>query len=313
MRKKITVVGAGNVGATTAQRLLEKGYADIVLVDIIEGLPQGKALDMLQAGPVVGYDSQIVGTNSYEETAGSDIVVITAGIPRKPGMSRDDLLFTNMKIVGEVTRNVVEQSPDSILIIVSNPLDAMVHLAFRRSGLPRERVIGMAGILDTARFRTFLARELNASVDDVSAYVLGGHGDTMVPLVRLTTVAGIPITELLPAERIAEIVQRTQDGGAEIVKLLKAGSAFYAPSASIVQMVDSIVLDQKRILPCAAFLEGEFGIDGLYVGVPVKLGAKGMEEIVELELSDEEKAGLDHSAEAVRQLVDTMRTQDASL
>ncbi len=313
MRKKITVVGAGNVGATTAQRLLEKGYADIVLVDIIEGLPQGKALDMLQAGPVVGYDSQIVGTNSYEESAGSDIVVITAGIPRKPGMSRDDLLFTNMKIVGEVTRNVVEQSPDSILIIVSNPLDAMAHLAFRRSGFPRERVIGMAGILDTARFRTFLARELNASVEDVSAYVLGGHGDTMVPLVRLTTVAGIPITELLSAERIAEIVQRTQDGGAEIVKLLKAGSAFYAPSASIVQMVDSIVLDQKRILPCAAFLEGEFGIDGLYVGVPVKLGAKGIEEIVELELAQDEKAGLDHSAEAVRQLVETMRTQDASL
>ena len=313
MRKKITVVGAGNVGATTAQRLLEKGYADIVLVDIIEGLPQGKALDMLQAGPVVGYDSQIVGTNSYEETAGSDIVVITAGIPRKPGMSRDDLLFTNMKIVGEVTRNVVEQSPDSILIIVSNPLDAMAHLAFKRSGFPRERVIGMAGILDTARFRTFLARELNASVEDVSAYVLGGHGDTMVPLVRLTTVAGIPISELLSAERIAEIVQRTQDGGAEIVKLLKAGSAFYAPSASIVQMVDSIVLDQKRILPCAAFLEGEFGIDGLYVGVPVKLGAKGIEEIVEVELAEDEKAGLDHSAEAVRQLVETMRTQDASL
>lgn len=313
MRKKITVVGAGNVGATTAQRLLEKSYADIVLVDIIEGLPQGKALDMLQAGPVVGYDSQIVGTNSYDETAGSDIVVITAGIPRKPGMSRDDLLFTNMKIVGEVTRSVVEQSPDSILIIVSNPLDAMAHLAFRRSGLARERVIGMAGILDTARFRTFLARELNASVEDVSAYVLGGHGDTMVPLVRLTTVAGIPITELLSTERIAEIVQRTQDGGAEIVKLLKAGSAFYAPSASITQMVDSIVLDQKRTLPCAAFLEGEFGIDGLYVGVPVKLGAKGIEEIVELELTDEEKAGLDHSAEAVKQLVETMRTQDPSL
>lgn len=313
MRKKITVVGAGNVGATTAQRLLEKGYADIVLVDIIEGLPQGKALDMLQAGPVVGYDSQIVGTNSYEETAGSDIVVITAGIPRKPGMSRDDLLFTNMKIVGGVTESVVKQSPDSILIIVSNPLDAMAHLAYKRSGFPRERVIGMAGVLDTARFRTFLARELNASVEDVSAYVLGGHGDTMVPLVRLTTVAGIPITELLSAERIAEIVQRTQDGGAEIVKLLKAGSAFYAPSASIVQMVDSIALDQKRILPCAAFLEGEFGIDGLYVGAPVRLGAKGMEEVVELELSDEEKAGLDHSADAVRQLVETMRTQDASL
>ena len=313
MRKKITVVGAGNVGATTAQRLLEKGYADIVLVDIIEGLPQGKALDMLQAGPVVGYDSQIVGTNSYDETADSDIVVITAGIPRKPGMSRDDLLFTNMKIVGGVTQSVVEQSPNCILIIVSNPLDAMAQLAYRRSGLPRHRVIGMAGILDTARFRTFLAQELNVSVEDVSAYVLGGHGDTMVPVVRLTTVAGIPIGELLSEERIGEIVQRTQDGGAEIVKLLKAGSAFYAPSASISQMVDSIVLDQKRTLPCAAYLDGEFGINGLYVGVPVKLGAKGIEEIVEVELSEEEKAGLDHSAEAVQHLVNTMRTQDPDL
>ena len=313
MRKKITVVGAGNVGATTAQRLLEKGYADIVLVDIVEGLPQGKALDMLQAGPVVGYDSQIVGTNSYDDTTGSDIVVITAGIPRKPGMSRDDLLFTNMKIVGDVTRRVVEQSPDSILIIVSNPLDAMAQLAFRRSGFPRHRVIGMAGILDAARFRTFLAQELNASVDDVSAYVLGGHGDTMVPLVRLTTVGGIPITELLSAERIAEIVQRTQDGGAEIVKLLKAGSAFYAPSASITQMVDSIVLDQKRILPCATYLDGEFGIKGLFVGVPVKLGSKGIEEIVQLQLTEEEQAGLHGSAEAVQQLVDTMRSQDPVL
>ena len=313
MRKKITVVGAGNVGATTAQRLLEKGYADIVLVDIIEGLPQGKALDMLQAGPVVRYDSQIVGTNSYEDTAGSDIVVITAGIPRKPGMSRDDLLFTNMKIVGDVTGRVVEQSPDSILIIVSNPLDAMAQLAFRRSGFPRHRVIGMAGILDAARFRTFLAQELNASVDDVSAYVLGGHGDTMVPLVRLTTVGGIPITELLSAERIAEIVQRTQDGGAEIVKLLKAGSAFYAPSASITQMVDSIVLDQKRILPCATYLDGEFGIKGLFVGVPVKLGSKGIEEIVQLQLTEGEQAGLNGSAEAVQQLVDTMRSQDPDL
>ena len=313
MRKKITVVGAGNVGATTAQRLLEKGYADIVLVDIIEGLPQGKALDMLQAGPVVGYDSQIVGTNSYEDTAGSDIVVITAGIPRKPGMSRDDLLFTNMKIVGDVTRRVVEQSPDSILIIVSNPLDAMAQLAFRRSGFPRHRVIGMAGILDAARFRTFLAQELNASVDDVSAYVLGGHGDTMVPLVRLTTVGGIRITELLSAERIAEIVQRTQDGGAEIVKLLKAGSAFYAPSASITQMVDSIVMDQKRILPCATYLDGEFGIKGLFVGVPVKLGSKGIEEIVQLKLTEEEQAGLNGSAEAVQQLVDTMKSQDPDL
>ncbi|MEE9248585.1 MAG: malate dehydrogenase, partial [Dehalococcoidia bacterium] len=292
MRKKITVVGAGNVGATAAQRIVERGYADVVLVDIIEGLPQGKGLDLLQAGPVLGYDSQVTGTNSYEETVDSDIVVITAGMARKPGMSRDDLLFTNMKIVGEVTRSVVKGSPDCILIVVSNPLDAMAHLAYKVSRLPRERVIGMAGILDTARFRTFLAQELGVSVEDVSALVLGGHGDTMVPLVRLTTVGGIPVTEMLSGETIEKIVQRTRDGGAEIVKLLKAGSAFYAPSAAIAQMVDAIVLDKKQILPCTAYLQGEFGIEGLYVGVPVKLGAAGIEEIVDLRLTEEEQAQL---------------------
>ncbi|MCH8090058.1 MAG: malate dehydrogenase [Chloroflexi bacterium] len=313
MRKKITVVGAGNVGATAAQRIVERGYADVVLVDIIEGLPQGKGLDLLEAGPVLGYDSQVTGTNSYEETADSDIVVITAGIARKPGMSRDDLLFTNMKIVGEVTRSVVEHSPDCILIVVSNPLDAMAHLAYKVSKFPRERVIGMAGILDTARFRTFLAQEVGVSVRDVSALVLGGHGDTMVPLVRLTTVGGVPVTEVLSGEAIEKIVQRTRDGGAEIVKLLKTGSAFYAPSAAIAQMVDAIVLDRKQILPCTAYLQGEFGIDGLYIGVPVKLGAAGMEEIVDLRLTEEEQAQLNRSADAVRQLLETMRTRDPSL
>ena len=313
MRKKITVVGAGNVGATAAQRIVERGYADVVLVDIIEGLPQGKGLDLLEAGPVLGYDSQVTGTNSYEETADSDIVVITAGIARKPGMSRDDLLFTNMKIVGEVTRSVVEHSPDCILIVVSNPLDAMAHLAYKVSKFPRERVIGMAGILDTARFRTFLAQEVGVSVRDVSALVLGGHGDTMVPLVRLTTVGGVPVTEVLSGEAIEKIVQRTRDGGAEIVKLLKTGSAYYAPSAAIAQMVDAIVLDRKQILPCTAYLQGEFGIDGLYIGVPVKLGAAGMEEIVDLRLTEEEQAQLNRSADAVRQLLETMKTRDPSL
>ena len=313
MRKKITVVGAGNVGATAAQRIVERGYADVVLVDIIEGLPQGKGLDLLEAGPVLGYDSQVTGTNSYEETADSDIVVITAGIARKPGMSRDDLLFTNMKIVGEVTRSVVERSPDCILIVVSNPLDAMAHLAYKVSKFPRERVIGMAGILDTARFRTFLAQEVGVSVRDVSALVLGGHGDTMVPLVRLTTVGGVPVTEVLSGEAIEKIVQRTRDGGAEIVKLLKTGSAYYAPSAAIAQMVDAIVLDRKQILPCTAYLQGEFGIDGLYIGVPVKLGAAGMEEIVDLRLTEEEQAQLNRSADAVRQLLETMKTRDPSL
>jgi len=313
MRKKITVVGAGNVGATAAQRIVERGYADVVLLDIIEGLPQGKGLDLLEAGPVLGYDSQVTGTNNYEDTVDSDIVVITAGIARKPGMSRDDLLFTNMKIVGEVTRSVVKHSPDCILIVVSNPLDAMAHLAYKVSKFPRERVIGMAGILDTARFRTFLAQELGVSVRDVSALVLGGHGDTMVPLVRLTTVGGVPVTEVLPGETIEKIVQRSRDGGAEIVKLLKTGSAFYAPSAAIAQMVDASVLDRKQILPCTAYLQGEFGIEGLYIGVPVKLGAAGIEEIVDLRLTGEEQAQLNRSADAVRQLLETMRTRDPSL
>ena len=275
MRKKVTVVGAGNVGATTAHRLAERGYADLVLVDIIEGMPQGKALDLYEASPVVGVDTKIVGTNSYEETAGSDVVVITSGVARKPGMSRDDLLKTNMGIVADVTKQVVAKSPEAILIVVSNPLDAMCHVAYEAAGFPSERVVGMAGILDTARYRSFVAEELNVSVQDVHAYVLGGHGDTMVPLASYTTVAGIPVQELLPADRIASIIERTRNGGAEIVGLLKTGSAFYAPSAAVAEMVDAIVLDQKRILPCAALLSGQFGISNLYVGVPVKLGAEG--------------------------------------
>ena len=306
MRKKITVVGAGNVGATVAQRLFERGYADIVLVDIVEGLPQGKALDMLESGPVLGTDSKITGTNSYEDTANSDVVVITAGIARKPGMSRDDLLFTNMDIVGGVAEQVAKYSPESIIIVVSNPLDAMAQQALDITKFPRERVIGMAGILDTARFRTFLSEAVNASVEDVQAYVLGGHGDTMVPLVQSTNVAGIPISKLLAPDVLEPIVQRARDGGAEIVGLLKTGSAFYAPSAAVAQMVDSIILDKKRIVPCAAYLKGEYGIDGLYIGVPVKLGAKGIEEIIEVELSTEEKANLDNSAAAVTELIDVM-------
>lgn len=306
MRKKITVVGAGNVGATVAQRLFERGYADIVLVDIVEGLPQGKALDMLESGPVLGTDSKITGTNSYEDTANSDVVVITAGIARKPGMSRDDLLFTNMDIVGGVAEQVAKYSPESIIIVVSNPLDAMAQQTLDITKFPRERVIGMAGILDTARFRTFLSEAVNASVEDVQAYVLGGHGDTMVPLVQSTNVAGIPISKLLPEDVLEPIVQRARDGGAEIVGLLKTGSAFYAPSAAVAQMVDSIILDKKRIVPCATYLKGEYGIDGLYIGVPVKLGAKGIEEIIEVELSSAEKANLDKSAAAVTELIDVM-------
>ena len=306
MRKKITVVGAGNVGATVAQRLFERGYADIVLVDIVEGLPQGKALDMLESGPVLGTDSKITGTNSYEDTANSDVVVITSGIARKPGMSRDDLLFTNMDIVGGVAEQVAKYSPESIIIVVSNPLDAMAQQALDITKFPRERVIGMAGILDTARFRTFLSEAVNASVEDVQAYVLGGHGDTMVPLVQSTNVAGIPISKLLAPDVLEPIVQRARDGGAEIVGLLKTGSAFYAPSAAVAQMVDSIILDKKRIVPCAAYLKGEYGIDGLYIGVPVKLGAKGIEEIIEVELSTDEKANLDNSAAAVTELIDVM-------
>ena len=305
-RVKVTVVGAGNVGATVGQRLAERDYADVVLVDIVEGLPQGKALDMLEAGPIVGYDSKVTGTNHYDETAGSAICVITSGVPRKPGMSRDDLVKTNMNIVREVTQELVSRSPDSILIVVSNPLDAMAQLALDVSRFPRERVIGMAGVLDTARFRTFIAQEVNASVKDVQAYVLGGHGDTMVPLARMCTVAGIPISKLIRPERIEAIVKRTRDGGAEIVNLLKSGSAYYAPSAAVAEMVDAIVLDRKQILPCAVRLEGEYGIHGLFVGVPVKLGARGVEAIIELDLTADERTALQHSADSVKELVGVM-------
>ena len=306
MRKKVTVVGAGNVGATTAQRIHGLGYADVVLVDVIEDLPQGKTLDMLESGPVLGSDAVITGSNSYRETAGSDLVIITAGIARKPGMSRDDLLLTNMKIVGEVTRQIVEHSPQCIMMVVTNPLDAMAQHAFEVSGFPRQRVFGMAGILDTSRFRTFIARELDVSVEDVQACVLGSHGDDMVPLVRYTTVGGIPISELLPSETIDRLVQRTRQGGGEIVQLLKAGSAYYAPSAAVTQMAEAVLLDKKRILPCCAYLQGEYGIDGLFVGVPVKLGASGLEQIIEITLTEDERAALNKSAESVRELVEVM-------
>ena len=312
MRKKVTVVGAGNVGATTAQRIHGLGYADVVLVDVIEDLPQGKALDMLESAPVLGSDAIIAGSNSYQETAGSDLVIITAGVARKPGMSRDDLLLTNMKIVGDVTSQVVKYSPQCIMMVVTNPLDAMVQHAFEVSGFPRHRVFGMAGILDTARVRTFIARELDVSVEDVHAYVLGSHGDDMVPLVRYTTVGGIPISELLPQETIDSLVRRTRQGGGEIVQLLKAGSAFYAPSAAITQMAEAVLLDKKRILPCCAYLEGEYGINGLFVGVPVKLGANGLEEIIEITLTEEERAALNKSAESVRELVEIMHKSVAA-
>src|ERR671931_644716 len=296
MRRKITVVGAGNVGATTVQRLAERDYADLVMVDIVEGLPQGKALDLNQAGPVVGYEPNVPGTNGYDETSGSDIVVITSGLPRKPGMSRDDLLAANKEIVEGVTREVSQRSPDAIIICVTNPLDAMCHVTLEVSGFPRQRVVGMAGILDSARFRTFLAWELGVSVRDVTGFVLGGHGDTMVPVVSYTNVAGIPIRQKIDDTRLEEIVQRTRDGGAEVVKLLQKGSAFYAPSAAVAEMVDAIVYDQKRVLPCAALCQGEFGIDGLFVGVPVKLGSEGIEEIVEIDLDDAERSELEKSA-----------------
>jgi malate dehydrogenase len=306
MRSKITVIGAGFVGSTLVQRLAERDYADVVMFDIIPNMPQGKALDLLQAGPVLGYDSLVAGTNDYADTANSDIVVITSGFPRKPGMTRDDLVKKNQEIVSQVTREVVRHSPDSIIVMVTNPLDAMAQLAYHVSGFPRNRVIGMAGVLDTARFRTFIAQELNVSVRDVQAYVLGGHGDTMVPLSRMCTVAGVPISQLIPAERIEQIVQRTRDGGAEIVKLLGTGSAYFAPSASILQMVDSILLDKKMIMPCAVYLQGEYGIDGLFVGVPAKLGAQGLEQIVEIELTEDERALLQKSANAVKELVEVM-------
>jgi malate dehydrogenase len=308
MRRKVTIVGAGNVGATAAQRIFDRGLADLVLVDIVEGLPQGKALDMLEAGPITGSDSRIVGTNGYDETEGSDIVVVTSGLPRKPGMSRDDLLLTNMRIVTSVVEETVQRSPNCILIIVTNPLDAMAQRALEVSGLPSRRVVGMAGILDTARFRSFLAAEMDVSVSSVSAFVLGGHGDTMVPIVGGTTVGSTPISKLLPASRVEEIVQRTRDGGAEIVNLLKTGSAYYAPSAAIAQMVEAILQDKREILPCTAYLEGQYGLDGIYVGVPVKLGAGGVEEIIEFDLTGEEAAQLRESAAAVEELLEVMRT-----
>ena len=302
MRKKVSIVGAGNVGATAAHWIAAKELADVVLVDIAEGIPQGKALDLLEAMPIEKRDVHVTGSNDYAETAHSDIVVITAGLPRKPGMSRDDLLHTNFKIMSDVVAKVVAQSPEAILIIVSNPLDAMAQAAFRQSGFNRERVIGMAGVLDSARFRTFIAEELNVSVENVTAFVLGGHGDTMVPLARYSTVAGIPITELIPAERLEALIQRTRDGGAEIVKYLKTGSAYYAPSAATVEMVEAILKDKKKILPCAVYLQGEYGIEGYYIGVPCKLGAAGLEHIVEIKLTDEEDAALKKSAAAVKEL-----------
>jgi malate dehydrogenase len=303
MRKKVSVVGSGNVGATAAHWIASKELADVVLIDILEGIPQGKALDLQQAMPVEKRDSHIMGTNNYKDTAGSDIVVVTAGIPRKPGMSRDDLLNTNYNIMKSVVTEAIKYSPGCILIIVSNPLDAMAQTAYKLSGFPRNRVIGMAGILDSARFRTFIADELDVSVENVTAFVLGGHGDTMVPLPRYSTVAGIPITELIGPERLAALVQRTRDGGAEIVKYLKTGSAYYAPSAAATEMVEAILKDKKKILPCAAYLDGEYGIRGLYVGVPVKLGSKGIEQIIEIKLTADEQAALNKSADAVKELV----------
>ena len=302
MRKKVSIVGAGNVGATAAHWIASKELADVVLIDVVEGIPQGKALDLLEAMPIEKRDVHVTGANDYAATAHSDIVVITAGIPRKPGMSRDDLLHTNYKIMSDVVAKVVAQSPEAILIIVSNPLDAMAQAAFKQSGFNRERVIGMAGILDSARFRTFIAEELNVSVENVTAFVLGGHGDTMVPLPRYSTVAGIPITELIPKDRLDAIVQRTRDGGAEIVKHLKTGSAYYAPSAAAVEMVEAILKDKKKIVPCAVYLQGEYGIEGYFIGVPCKLGAAGLEQIVEIKLLPEEEAALKKSAEAVKEL-----------
>ena len=306
MRKKVTIVGSGHVGATAALWIASKELADVVLIDIIEGVPQGKGLDLLEAMPIEKRDSYISGTNDYKDTANSDIVVITAGIPRKPGMSRDDLLNTNYNIMKAVVGEVVKHSPNCILIVVSNPLDAMAQAAYKLSGFPRERVVGMAGVLDSARFRAFIADELKVSVENVTAFVLGGHGDTMVPLPRYSTVAGIPITELIEKSRLDALVQRTRDGGAEIVKYLKTGSAYYAPSAAATEMVEAILKDKKKILPCAAYLQGEYGISGLYVGVPVKLGAKGIEQIIEIKLTAEEKGGLDKSAAAVKELVEVI-------
>jgi malate dehydrogenase len=309
MRKKVTVVGAGNVGANCALRLAGKELADVVLVDVVEGVPQGKGLDLLESGPVEGYDVNITGANDYGPTANSDIVIITAGFPRTPGMSRDDLLIKNYEVVKIATEQAVKASPNAILILVTNPLDAMCWTALQVSKLPKARVIGMAGVLDTARFRTFIATELGVSVENVTALVLGGHGDTMVPISRLTTVGGIPLSELLDQATIDRLVQRARDGGAEIVKYLKTGSAYYAPSSAAVEMAESILKDKKKVLPCAAYLEGEYGIKGLYVGVPVKLGAKGIEKIYEIKLQADEKAALQKSAAAVQELVDVIKTK----
>ena len=308
MDKKVTVVGAGNVGATVAQRLAEKELADVVLIDVIEGLAQGKALDLQEAAPIEKHDAKLIGAASYEDSQGSDIVILTAGVPRKPGMSRGDLLTTNAKIVKTVIEQIAPLSPDAILIIVSNPLDAMCHVAFETSGFPRNRVVGMAGVLDSARLRTFIAMELNVSVENTHAFVLGGHGKTMVPLPRYSTVAGIPITELISEERIDALVERTRNGGAEIVGLLKTGSAFYAPASAAVEMAQAILMDKKKILPCAAYLEGEYGIDRLFIGVPVKLGSRGIEEIIQVRLTEKEYTALHKSAAAVRELVDTLQT-----
>jgi len=303
MRKKVTVVGAGNVGATVAHRLVDKQLADVVVIDILEGIPQGKALDLLEAGPIEGYDVRVKGTNDFADTANSDVVVMTAGFPRKPGMSRDDLLKKNYDVVKGTIEKVAKVSPEAILIIVTNPLDAMAQTALKVSGFSKNRVIGMAGILDTARYRTFIAEALNVSVQNVQGFVLGGHGDTMVPVPRYTTVAGIPVGELMPKEKLDAIIDRTRKGGVEIVNYLKTGSAFYAPSAAVVEMIEAIFHDRKKILPCTAYLEGEYGIKGLFVGVPVKLGARGIEEIIEIKLTAEEQAALQKSADAVKELV----------
>ena len=307
MRRKVTVIGAGMVGRTVAQEVARRDYADVVIVDIVENLPQGIALDINEAGPVLGYEANVVGSNSYEETAGSSVVVVTAGVPRKPGMSRDDLVTTNEKIVGSVTEQAIAQSPDAILIVVSNPLDAMCHVAKNVSGFPKERVFGQAGILDTARFRTFIAWETKSSVKDVQALVLGGHGDQMVSVVSATTVGGVPLTKLVSQDRIDEIVERTAKGGGEVVNLLGT-SAWYAPGAATAQMVHAVMLDEKRVLPCTAYLDGEYGIDGLYMGVPVKLGAGGLEEVVQLELTEAEQKALHASADAVSEVVGVLTT-----
>ena len=305
-RDKVTVIGAGNVGATTAQRIAEAGLADVVLIDIVEGLPQGKGLDLAEAAPVVSHDAKVVGTNDYAETAGSDVIVVTSGLARQPGMSRDDLLTKNAGIVRSVVQQAAAASPDAIIVVVTNPLDAMCHVAMDASGFPRERVIGMAGVLDSARFRTFIAQELGVSVEDTHAFVLGGHGDTMVPLSRYSTVAGVPITELLSADRVKALEERTANGGAEVVALLKTGSAFYAPAASAFEMVDAILRDRKRVLPCAVLLQGEFHTNDLFVGVPVVLGRAGMEKVFEITLSADEQTAFDASAAAVRELVDKL-------